>query len=100
MKGILKLLLINAIPLLLAVALAVDLFSAIGSTSTYPFGSDFFPSTSIYRSKAIYCAYNLVTIFLLLLLLPLSYRGRWKWTSSFWPWQASCSLHQCLPPSK
>lgn len=79
MKGILKLLLINAIPLLLAVALAVDLFSAIGSTSTYPFGSDFFPSTSIYRSKAIYCAYNLVTIFLLLLLLPLSYRGRWKW---------------------
>lgn len=70
--------LISVIPVFYLFILLADVFEVLFGKNQYPFNTEFFNRASIYQSKELYLAYNFVAIILLLLMLYLSFKEKWR----------------------
>lgn len=78
MKRILFLLLINLIPVAFILFNVNDLLNVFFGKEDYPFGSEFFSPYSIYKSRGLFIAYNLVEIVALSCLILCSIIRKWR----------------------
>ena len=72
-KKLLKLFLINLLPLLVLIMPVTEILDATSHTKGYPFGSDFFSPDSIYKSEQRFLTYQILFISVLLSLILSSF---------------------------
>ena len=65
------------IPLLVLVLNIIDICNLYQHSDSYPFGSEFFASYSVYSSKNVYIIYTICLSVLLIVMILFAYKKKW-----------------------
>src|SRR4026208_1280025 len=77
-KRVLVSIILSIIPLGVVILNIVDIYDVYWGAGDYPFGSEFFSSYSIYRTKAIYISYDIIFSIVLILAIFFAFKQKWK----------------------
>jgi len=67
------------LPLILIVLFTLDIFDVFSGNYDYPFGADSIGRYTIYSSKSTYIVHSILQIILLVTMIVLAFKKRWKW---------------------